>query len=133
MPDKPDTAAPVAKAGGEVEDLELSRYRSPGRLWVSVAFLLTVVSVSLAVNQIFRLNFFKNVTGHVLVDQQYMYLILGSMLAMLFIFMPAYKSAPRRRVPVYDVAAFFITLVLTAYFTWHGEAINEEILSLIHI
>ncbi len=127
MSDKPGATAPAAEAGGEVEDLELSRYRSPGRWWVSVAFLLTAISVALAANQIFRLNFFKNVTGHVLVDQQYMYLILGSMLAMLFIFMPAYKSAPRRRVPLYDVAAFALTLAMTAYFTWHGEAINEEI------
>ena len=48
-------------------------------------FLLTVVALALAVNQIFRLNFFKITTGNVLVSQQYMYLTLGTMVSMVFI------------------------------------------------
>ena len=110
----------------DVEDVELSRYRSPGQFWTAVVFVMTVIALALAVNQIFRLQFFKITTGNVLVTQQYMYLILGTMLSMIFILLPAYKSAPRDRVPFYDIALFVIALLLTLYFTYYGQLINEE-------
>ena len=121
-----DAAAKPAYETDDVDDIELARYRKPGRFWTTVVFLMTVIALCLAVNQIFRLEFFKATTGNVLVTQQYMYLILGTMLSMIFVLMPAYKGAPMRRVPFYDLVLFLISLGLTLYFTYFGRLINIE-------
>ena len=113
----------------EVEDAEVLRYRKPGRFWMSLMFAMTVIALALAVNQIFRLNFFKYTTGNVLVSQQYMYLILGTMVSMVFVLMPPYKGANMYRVPWYDIFLFVATLCMAGYFTYFGL----QILSLIHI
>lgn len=110
----------------ELDDAELARYRKPGKFWTFVVFFMTVAALALATNEIFRLQFFKITTGNVLVTQQYMFLILGTMLSMIFILMPAYKSAPRRYVPIYDKILFLISVALTLYFTYFGRLINEE-------
>ena len=109
-----------------VDDAELARYRRPGKFWTTVAFALTVIALALATNEIFRLKFFKTVTGNVLVTQQYMYLILGTMLALVFIVMPSHKKAPRRHIPWYDVILFLICVGMTIYFTYFGRLVNEE-------
>ncbi|MGZ0186397.1 MAG: TRAP transporter permease [Alphaproteobacteria bacterium] len=110
----------------EIDDVELARYRKPGNFWTTVVFIMTVISLALATNQIFRFEFFKVTTGNVLVTQQYMFLILGSMLSMIFILMPAYKGAPMRTVPLYDKVLFLLALCLTVYFTYFGQLISEE-------
>ena len=110
----------------EVEDVEVLRYRQPSRFWISMMFLLTVVALALAVNQIFRLNFFKITTGNVLVSQQYMYLTLGTMVSMVFILMPPFKGANMYKVLFYDLLLFIGTLVMMAYFTYFGLQINME-------
>jgi len=110
----------------EVDDVEVLRYRRPGRFWMSLVFALTVIALALAINQIFRLEFFKTVTGNVLVAQQYMYLILGTMVSMVFILMPPFKGANMYKVPFYDVVLFLVTLAMGAYFTFFGLQINME-------
>ena len=120
-----ETTAPTYQTD-EVEDAELARYRRPGKFWTTVVFGMTVIALALATNEIFRLQFFKATTGNVLVTQQYMYLILGVMLSMIFILMPAYPKAPRNHVPIYDIALFIVALGLTLYFTYFGRLINEE-------
>ena len=110
----------------EVEDIEVLRYRRPGRFWQGLAFAFTVIALALAINQIFRLGFFQATTGSVLISQQYIYLILGTMLSMVFILMPPYKGSPMDRVPIYDIVIFIAVLALTAYFTYHGLEINME-------
>ena len=110
----------------EVEDAELSRYRKPGSFWTTTAFVLTVFALALAVNEIFRLKFFKITTGNVLVTQQYIYLVLGVMLALVFIVMPAHKKAPRRHIPWYDIVLFGICVAMTGYFTYFGRLVSEE-------
>ncbi len=110
----------------EVDDAELARYRKPGKFWTFVVFVMTCIALALAVNEIFRLKFFQAVTGNVLVTQQYMYLVLGAMLSMIFILMPAHKNSPRERVPFYDIILFFAALGLTLYFTYFGRLVAEE-------
>ena len=121
----PENTAPRYETT-EVEDVEVLRYRQPGRFWISMIFALTVVALALAVNQIFRLNFFKIMTGNVLVSQQYMYLILGTMMSMVFILMPPYKGANMHKVPWYDLILFLIGAGMTFYFTFFGLQINME-------
>lgn len=119
-----DTAQPPQD--GVVDDAETARYRRPGQFWTLIAFILTIVSTLLAINEMFQLGFFKLFLGHKLVQNQYMYLLVGVMVSMIFIFLPAHKQAPRHRVPWYDVLLFAFTLGLAGFFTYNGLAILEE-------
>jgi TRAP transporter 4TM/12TM fusion protein len=117
-------SAPAATS--QVDDVEIARYRRPGQFWTTVIFVLTILSIVLAVNEMFQLGFFRLVLGFKLVQNQYMYLIIGVMVSMIFLFMPAYKKAPRDHAPWYDVVLFSLTLGLTIYFTYYGLPILEE-------
>ncbi|MEH6405451.1 MAG: TRAP transporter fused permease subunit [Sneathiella sp.] len=110
----------------EVEDLDTARYRSLPPLWQALALTLTVLAIFFAVNQLFHLGFFQLIVGKVLVNNRYMYLICGIMISMLFLVMPAYKAAPKRNVPWYDVILFLITIGLTAYYVYFAEDILDE-------
>ena len=118
-----EPAEAAIRAADDIEDIEISRYRRLGPFWLTVVFVLTAAATVLAINQIFNLGFF---VGYVLVMPSYLYLIGGIMLGMLFLVMPATASAPRDRVPWYDVAMFFFTLVMTVYLFAHGYQIQEE-------
>ncbi len=117
---------PIKTKVEEVDDLETARYRRLPSFWMGVVVLLTAASVGLAVNQVFNLGFFQLILGNVLVNNRYMYLIAGVMLSMLFLVMPAYKGAPKTRVPWYDVCLFLITLGFTMYYVYHAEKILDE-------
>lgn len=121
----PSTNAP-APADGQIDDVETARYRRPGRFWTLVIFALTVISTLLAVNEMFQVGFFKLLLGFKLVQNQYMYLLVGVMVSMIFLFLPAYKTASRRTVPWYDIVLFLLTLGLTGFFTYYGLPILEE-------
>ena len=114
--------------GGEppAEDVEVARYRKPGPFWTNLIMALTLVAIAIAANELFQLGFIKAVIGHKLVQNQYIYLLVGVMVSMIFLVMPAYARAPRSHVPWYDIALFAVTLGLTSYFTYHGLAILEE-------
>ena len=108
------------------EDVEVARYRKPGPFWTNLIMALTLVAIAIAANELFQLGFIKAVIGHKLVQNQYIYLLVGVMVSMIFLVMPAYARAPRSHVPWYDIALFLVTLGLTSYFTYHGLAILEE-------
>ncbi|WP_148301816.1 hypothetical protein [Sneathiella glossodoripedis] len=110
----------------DIEDLETLRYRRLPARWMAICLALTTLTILLAVNQVFNLGFFKMTFGMVLVTNRYMYLLAGVMIAMLFLIMPAVKSAPKTRVPWYDALLFVLTLVLTAYFVYFAEDILDE-------
>jgi len=116
----------VQTTAEEVEDLETARYRILPPLWQGLALILTVTAIFFAVNQLFHLGFFQFLTGKILVNNRYMYLICGLMLSMLFLVMPAYKAAPKRSVPWYDVVLFLAAIGLTAYYVYFAEDILDE-------
>ncbi|MCC5859097.1 MAG: TRAP transporter fused permease subunit [Ectothiorhodospiraceae bacterium] len=103
----------------QIEDVGRTRVLS--RPWQCVVVLLTIAAIGLAVNQIFNLGFF---VGRVIFDTRYLYMIIGLMLPMIFIYFPATKSSPKRRVPLYDVALALATFGLGVYFTYWAERIN---------
>ncbi len=100
-----------------------TRYRQLSIFWQAVTALLTALSVLLAVNQIFNLGF---LVGHVLLDARYLYLLTGTMLAMVFIYFPAHSGAPRRHVPWYDALLGLAVLMVCGYFAWSAERIVSE-------
>src|SRR3546814_13583382 len=75
---------------------EAFRYRRLPPPWQVVVTLFTTLAVFLAVNQLFNLQFF---VGQVILNNGYLYLLLGLLLSLVFLLFPAARSAPFDRVP----------------------------------
>ncbi|MDP6351187.1 MAG: TRAP transporter fused permease subunit [Alphaproteobacteria bacterium] len=105
---------------------EPTRYRRLGPVWRGVVLALTAASILVAINQLFNLGLTKPLIGKVLVYNRYLYLLAGLMIAMIFLVLPAWRRAPRDRVPLYDAALFAVTLLLTVYYVYFAEAILDE-------
>jgi TRAP transporter 4TM/12TM fusion protein len=116
LPD-PETGGAAAVPSDE------ARYR-PLRGWLkAVAVVLTVVSLVLAINQLFNLHFF---IGVVLLDNTYLYLLAGAFLALAFLIFPAHRRAPIDRTPWYDLVLSGTTLGVSVYFAVNGTRIISE-------
>ena len=102
-------AAPAAAPSGRVTG------------WWRVAVgVLTVAGIALSINQVFFLEF----AGLTLLDNSYMYLMLGLFLPVVFIAVPARKGEGPRPIAWYDVVGMAASVAATAYFAWHGEDIE---------
>jgi TRAP transporter 4TM/12TM fusion protein len=90
--------------------------------WRAIFLLLTLIGLGLAVNQLFNLRFFA---GIVLLENRYLYLLLTTFFAPVFLLFPA---SPRsaRRVPWYDALLFAAALVASGYFAWNAERMVQE-------
>lgn len=98
----------------------VSRTRTLKGAWLYIASALTLVSVFVAVNQIFNFGFFVD---YVIFDSRYLYLVLSFMLPLVFIYFPGSKRAPRDTVPWYDVALALFVSALSFYCTFWAEDI----------
>ena len=87
-----------------------------GSIWFLILTIFSSLSILVVVNQLFRLNLF----GILLLENQYMYAILGLCLSLVFPFYPSTGSAPKDRVPLYDVFLFLITFITSIYFGING-------------
>lgn len=96
-------------------DIESKRYRELGPVWKTITIGLALAVVAVSINQIFLLGFFKWAFGSVLMANRYLYLIGGTLLALVFIVLPASPKASRTKVPWYDVLLFLTGLGLTGY------------------
>lgn len=81
-----------------------------------------MVGLLLAVNQIFNLRFFA---GVVLLENRYLYLLLATFFAPVFVRFPARRRADTA-VPWYDVVCFVAALGASLYFAWHAERMVRE-------
>ena len=77
----------------------------------------------LAVNQIYNLKLF---IGFVILDNSYLYVLLGMFFSLIFLVFPAHESAKRGGVPWYDIVLFVLTLLITGYFAYFGLTSLEE-------
>jgi TRAP transporter 4TM/12TM fusion protein len=116
LPD-PETGTAAAMPSDE------ARYRQLRGWLKAVAVLLTVVSLVLAINQLFNLHFF---VGVVLLDNTYLYLLAGAFLALAFLIFPAHRTAPIDRAPWYDLVLALTTLAVSLYFAVNGTRIISE-------
>jgi TRAP transporter 4TM/12TM fusion protein len=91
-------------------------------VWQGVFVLLTLAGLGLAVNQLFNLRFFA---GVVLLENRYLYLLLATFFAPVFLLFPA---GPRtaRGVPWYDAVLFAAAVAASGYFAWHAERMVRE-------
>jgi TRAP transporter 4TM/12TM fusion protein len=84
--------------------------------WALVFLLFSVLPIFFAINQLFRLRLF-DVT---LIDNAYMYFLLGFYLPVVFLISPATPSAPKDRIPWYDAILFGVTALICFYFGLNG-------------
>lgn len=115
------------KFGGQLEQAEeradLGRFRElKGPLFVLLV-VFTTVGTALSVNQIFSLKFF---IGVVILDNSYLYCLLGMFLSLVFLLFPATKKGSRTHVPWYDYILFGLTVVLSGYYAYTGVQSIEE-------
>jgi TRAP transporter 4TM/12TM fusion protein len=90
--------------------------------WQAAFVLLTLVGLALAVNQLFNLRFFA---GVVLLENRYLYLILATFFAPVFLLFPAVpRAAPG--IPWYDALLFAAALLASGYFAWNAERMVRE-------
>ncbi len=115
-----------AQADTAINDVEAQRYRRLGPIWKAVVILLTAFVLAVVINQIFMLGAIKALTGSLLIENRYLYLIAGTLLAMTFLVLPAGPSAARTSVPWYDVALFAVSLAMTAYLVANANAILDQ-------
>ena len=101
----------------------LSRHRALPPGWQAVLIIFSTAGTLLAINQLFNLNFFA---GLVLLENRYLYLLLSFFFSLTFLLFPAWRGAPRDRVPWYDVLLFAAAVAAPAYFAWNGLRILEE-------
>ena len=87
--------------------------------WKCVVAAFTVVGVLVAMNQ----AFFWNPFGFSLLRNGYLYFILACFLPLVFLTLPAHKTAKQKRPSWYDVTLFLLTTVVCVYFGTNAENI----------
>lgn len=98
------------------------RQRQLQGAWQGVFLLLTLLGLALAVNQIFNLRF---LVGYTLLENRYLYLLLVSFFAPVFLLFPG-SARTVDRVPWYDALMFAAAAVASGYFAWNGERMIAE-------
>lgn len=120
----------------DVPDVDLARTRSLSRGWQIVVTTVGSLAILLSVYQIFKLDARINdlwsllggegKIGYALLVNEYLYALVGMMLAVVYIVFPAYGKQRRDRVPFYDVILALIALVVTFYLLANSLQIQEE-------
>lgn len=122
----PGRAAPGVPDAGDRRQgapAPAGRHRVLPPRWRAVVVAFTAAGLALAVNQLYHLRFG---VGYVLLENRYLYLLLGAFGALVFLLFPATRRAPRDRVPWYDAALFVLAVLVPGYFAWHGLRIVQE-------
>ena len=83
----------------------------------------TLAGMGLAVNQIFRLKFFA---GVILLDNSYLYALLGLFVSLVFLIFPARDRSPRDHVGWSDTVLFALCVAIAGYFAVTGLRSIEE-------
>jgi TRAP transporter 4TM/12TM fusion protein len=113
---------PIAPADEKKDDSELpamGRYRQLAIKWRAAMAVLTAAATFLAINQIFALGFFLDIT---MLDGRYLYLITGLMLIMVFITFPSHHSNIDY-VPWYDKVIMAAIAGIFSYFAYNADLI----------
>ncbi len=90
--------------------------------WRAVFVALTAGGLLLAVNQLFNLGF---LAGVVLLENRYLYLLLATFFAPVFLLFPAAGPATAR-VPWYDAVLAAGAMACCGYFAWNAERMVAE-------
>jgi len=108
----------------QLEEMEAAEAKATfGRLrplsgfWRAVFLAFTCIGIFLSVNQIFNLKLFINI---VILDNSYLYLLLGVFFSLVFLVFPLRKADVQKPVPWYDAILFLIAISIAVYYAWNG-------------
>ncbi len=93
------------------------RYRTPPAWLRPILIVVTLLALTLAVNQLFNLHLF----GVVVLENRYLYALAGLFLAVTFCVFPATKRAAAKGAPWYDLLLALLGIAAAGYFIWTGE------------
>ena len=105
------------------EKADLGRFRTVSGIWRALFIAFTGLGVVLSVNQIFNLKFFVE---YVILDNSYLYLLLGVFFSIVFLVFPATAKSSRSRIPWYDFVLFGLVIAITLYYAVTGLQSLEE-------
>ena len=94
------------------ESQPLSKYRKPAMGWRAFATIFAIWGLFLALIYAFHWRPF----GFVLVDITYLYYLIMVFLPLLFIYLPASKTASRGSIPWYDIILIVLSTAVPLYF-----------------
>jgi TRAP transporter 4TM/12TM fusion protein len=103
--------------------LAAGRHRRVALGWQICLLVFTSVAIGMAVNHLFNLGFF---VGYTLLDNHYQYALIGLLLPLVFVLIPAYSGAPMNKVPWYDILLFGGTLVVVGFFFVNSQEIVDR-------
>ncbi len=98
-----------------------SKYRRPEGLWRIVTIGVPVAAITIAVLYIFYLRPF----GFSITGLAYLFTMMAAFLPLVFIWDPATKKSPRKKVPWYDIVLAIISCVTPLYFVFNQEPIQK--------
>ncbi len=96
------------------------KYRTLTKPWRIAAVILPAVAIVLAAIHTFHVT----ILGSVMSDTAYLLLLLGLLLPLSFIWIPATKGADRHRVPWYDILLVCLSFGIPFYFYLRSFEIN---------
>ncbi|MDP6352218.1 MAG: TRAP transporter fused permease subunit [Alphaproteobacteria bacterium] len=105
------------------ETANLARFRHLTGAWRWLFGTFTLAGISIAVNQIFGLEF---LAGIVILDNSYLYLLIGLFVSLVFLIFPAFSRSSRARVPWYDICLFALAVAISGYYALNGLRSIEE-------
>lgn len=91
--------------------------------WAWIPRLATLALTLLTLDYLFNLQLINIVTQ---LESQFFYVIVGLMLPLVFILWPMNQSAPRDRVPWYDVVLFIFAIIICSFFVYNAENIVDR-------
>ena len=113
----------MTESSGGMEAAEPGRFCRVPFGWRMVIVAFTVVAILFSINQLFNLHLF---VGYTLLDNAYLYILIGLLVPQVYLTFPAYKGASPDRVPWYDAVLFFALFGICGYFLLVSRAILAE-------
>lgn len=108
---------------GAVVMPELARHRSLSFGWMAIVIAVTVVVITLAINQLFNIGFF---IGYSWLDNEYQYALFGLLVPIVFLIFPASVKSAMDKVPWYDALLAAVTFGLLVFFFMNAERILDN-------
>ncbi|MEX0583201.1 MAG: TRAP transporter fused permease subunit [Sneathiella sp.] len=102
---------------------ELARHRSLSFGWMAIVIAVTVVVITLAINQLFNIGFF---IGYSWLDNEYQYALFGLLVPIVFLIFPASVKSAMDKVPWYDALLAAVTFGLLVFFFMNAERILDN-------
>lgn len=103
-----------------------TRYRQLNLLWRTVALVVAVLTIVLAVDQVRLIFGMQWLSSIILLSNHYLYAILGLLLPLTFVFFPAGKRATTQFVPWYDIVLCALTFGACAFFFLNSTIIVDQ-------